>query len=66
MSRADDRRAAADKAACAARIRATYPDLIRRYREDLCGHCRLYRAHGCGLIPFTSDGQPCPYFEREL
>jgi hypothetical protein len=70
MSRASDKRAAAEKAAALARIRAAYPELVRQYKAELCATCRsrlyrrLYRQFDCGLEPVTSDGEPCPYYEK--
>ncbi len=37
------------------------PNLISEKRNDLCYHCR---AKECRLLPLTTKGNDCPYFEE--
>ena len=45
-------------------IRRKYPDLVGEYTFKYCVNCLSYPA--CVLIPVTSTGDKCPYFEKAI
>ena len=47
------------------KIQELYPDLIRQYTAAYCQHCRRFIYGRCYhfLLPVTSQGDPCPYYE---
>jgi hypothetical protein len=45
-------------------IRERYPELVREYSLEYCVSCLSYPA--CILLPVTSSGEVCPYFERAI
>jgi len=47
------------------KIKGEFADQVKANRERLCQNCVSYHLH-CefGLLPVTSEGQDCPYFQR--
>jgi len=56
---------AEDKARLRGRIIVLYPELVGKYRRELCMVCGIHAGGEChyGLVPVTGKGERCPYFE---
>jgi hypothetical protein len=60
-----DSKVAEDKARLRDLATIKYPDLVEKYTRELCMVCGRHERVKChhGLIPVTSTGERCPYFE---
>lgn len=48
------------------RIQERFPEQVKTKRQDLCKSCVHFSELGCkhGLLPVTTNGESCPYFEK--
>jgi hypothetical protein len=47
-------------------IQHRYPDLVKKYKDEMCRQCAFaaFGFEGCdkGLLPVTITGDACPYY----
>lgn len=65
-------RVVAERHELQANILKLYKDTVALAQKELCGRCKRYEAHfitnlpvcNVDLLPITSYGEQCPYFDQ--